>query len=65
MEKQNRYREIDRQVKKVREIYSGIGQPLPADVIIDLYLHLGKVQEAVRAENRSKVPKKRKKVLDA
>lgn len=65
MEKQNRYRETDRQVKRVREIYSRIGQPLPADIIVDLYLHLGAIREAVLENGCSEMRKKSKRKLDA
>jgi hypothetical protein len=42
MEKQrkNSYARITKQVEEMRSLYSKIGQPLPADVILDLYRHL-------------------------
>ena len=38
----NRYVAVTQQINSVRKLYSGIGQPLPADIIIDLHHHLGK-----------------------
>ena len=38
----NRYVAVTQQIDSVRRIYSGIGQPLPVDIIIDLHHHLGK-----------------------
>ena len=43
----NRYERVAAQVKRVRELYSQIGEPLPADTIIDLYRCLGPALEAV------------------
>lgn len=34
------YATIERQIDGVRKIYSQIGQPLPADIIIELYRQL-------------------------
>lgn len=38
---------VQEQVAAVRKLYSKIGEPLPADIIIDLYTHLGKILSAV------------------
>ena len=65
MEKKNQYLEIARQVNRVREIYSDIGQPLSADVIADLYRCLGRVQEAARAEENAAKPKTRNRAMQA
>lgn len=46
-QKTGRYARTARQVESVRKLYSRIGQPLPADIIIDLYRHLGSALEAV------------------
>jgi len=35
------YQETARKIENVRRIYSKIGEPLPADIIVDLYRHLG------------------------
>ncbi len=39
--------QVSEQVKRVRKMYSEIGEPLPAELIIDLYQHLGKALEVV------------------
>ena len=54
MEKQrkNSFEQVSRQVERVRKIYSGIGEPLPVDVIIDLYRHLGTALEPAQADAR-------------
>ena len=44
-QKTDRYARTSLQVEHVRKLYSQIGEPLPADVIIDLYWHLGKAME--------------------
>lgn len=48
MEKQrkNRYAHTAKQVEEMRRLYSRIGEPLPAEIIIDLYRHLGAALEA-------------------
>ena len=50
----NRYVAVTRQVDSMRRLYSNIGQPLPADVIIDLHHHLGKA--LALAEQTKPVP---------
>ena len=44
-QKTDRYARTSRQVEHVRKLYSRIGEPLPADVIIDLYRHLDRAME--------------------
>ena len=44
-QKTDRYARTSHQVEHVRKIYSQIGEPLPADVIIELYRHLGRAME--------------------
>ena len=44
-QKTDRYARTSLQVEHVRRLYSQIGEPLPADVIIELYRHLGKAME--------------------
>ncbi len=39
--------QVSEQVKRVRKMYSEIGEPLPAELIVDLYQHLGKALEVV------------------
>ena len=51
----NRYVAVTQQIDRVRRIYSQIGQPLPAEIIIDLYRHLG----AVMDQNQKTESKKR------
>ena len=53
----NRYVAVTCQVDSMRRLYSQIGQPLPADVIIDLHRHLGKALEAV--EQNKALPKRK------
>lgn len=44
-QRKNSYAHTSAQVDRARRIYSQIGEPLPADVIIDLHLHLGRALE--------------------
>lgn len=37
------YRMVSRRVARVREIYSRIGVPLSAEIITDLYRHMGRL----------------------
>lgn len=53
-EDQNRYERVAAQVDRVRALYSRIGEPLPADTIIDLYRSIGPALEAVGERERSK-----------
>lgn len=57
-QKIDRYARTVRQVDSVRRIYSRIGEPLPADILIDLHHHLGKAlelsDEARRAPQRKR-----------
>ena len=46
---QTGFAETRERVDRVRKIYSQIGEPLSADIIIDLYQHLGKVMDAETA----------------
>lgn len=52
------YAQVSQQVKRMRELYNQMGQPLPAEWVIDLYQHLGKALEGAqtpapqRAEKR-------------
>ena len=57
-EQKNQYEQIAAQVNRVRQIYSRIGEPLPVDVIIDLYRHLA---PALEAGADRKVRRKRRK----
>lgn len=60
MEKQrkNHYARASDQAMRMRKLYSQIGEPLPVDVIIDLYRHLDKALEfANESEN---MPRSRK-----
>jgi len=64
MEKQrnNRYAHVSQQVDKMRRIYSQIGEPLPVDVMMDLYQHLGGALELCRREKMFPQPFKKKKI---
>ena len=42
------YEQVAAQVSRVRKIYSRIGEPLPADIIIDLHRHLAPALETVQ-----------------
>jgi len=57
---ENRYVAVTRQIDSVRKLYSRIGQPLPADIIIDLHHYLGKAMELCR--ERGKPAKKAGKI---
>ena len=48
MEKQrkNSYQQVSERVERVRRIYSRIGEPLPVEIIIELYRHLGNMPQA-------------------
>ena len=47
-----KYEQIRRQIENTRNIYSQIGEPLSADVIIDLYQHLGKALSMAQPESQ-------------
>lgn len=66
MEKQrkNTYVQVSRQVDQVRRIYSGIGEPLGVDIIIDLHHHLGKALE-IGANCKTPAKRSAKRRLDA
>ena len=65
MEKQrnNRYAHVSQQVDKMRRIYSQIGEPLPVDVMMDLYQHLGGALELWREKMFPQPFKKKKKAF--
>lgn len=44
---------VAEQVRRVCELYSQLGEPLPADTIIDLHRHLALALEAVAPEKKS------------
>ncbi len=48
------YQEISARVERVRQIYSRIGEPLPAEIIIDLCRHLGKIPMEMPANKAKK-----------
>ena len=60
-EQEKQYERVAAQVKRVRRLYSQIGEPLPVDIIIDLHQHLATALEAVAAPEKKR-PKRR---LDA
>ena len=51
-EQRQQYERVAEQVNRVRRLYSRIGEPLPADVIIDLYRHLAPALEAVQSRGK-------------
>ena len=61
-QKTDRYARVSHQVDRVRKLYSQIGEPLPADVIIELYQHLDRALEL--AERPQPKPANKRK-LDA
>ena len=54
MQKEQRilYDRVAAQVNRIRKLYSRIGEPLPADVIIDLHRHLAPVLEEAAVKKR-------------
>lgn len=42
----NTQAQVTEQVRRMRRLYSEIGEPLPAELLIDLHLHLGEALEA-------------------
>lgn len=44
-QRQNSYQQVSERVERVRKIYSRIGEPLPVEIIMDLYIHLGKMPQ--------------------
>ena len=57
MQKKQRsqYERVAAQVGRVRKLYSQIGEPLPADIIIDLHRHLAPaLEEAAPRKRRGK-----------
>lgn len=55
--KQINYQETTRRVENLRRIYSQIGEPLPVDIIIDLYQHLGPALALLKTPERARKPK--------
>lgn len=43
-----------KQVERIRKLYSQIGEPLPADIIIDLHIHLALPLAAVRSDEEAR-----------
>ena len=48
------YERVTKQVNRIRRLYSRIGEPLPADIIIDLHLHLAPILEEVKKSPKRK-----------
>ena len=44
-QRQNSYQQVSERVERVRKIYSRIGEPLPVEIIMDLYIHLSKMPQ--------------------
>ena len=51
-EPREQYNRVTAQVKRIRGLYSRIGEPLPADIIIDLHRHLAPALEAAAKQKR-------------
>ena len=48
----NQYERVAAQVGRIRRLYSQIGEPLPADIIIDLHRHLAPALEEAAAPQK-------------
>lgn len=59
-QRKNRYADVSRQAARMRALYSQIGEPLPADVLIDLYRHLGKALDCAGEGAMASLPPKGK-----
>ena len=57
-QKENHCAETSRQVERMRQLYSKIGEPLPVNVIIDLHRHLSDALELKKGERSSQCEKK-------
>ena len=57
-EQEYHYERVAAQVGRIRRLYSRIGEPLPADIIIDLHRHLAPALE--EASNRKRRARRRK-----
>lgn len=66
MEKRGKdqYARVSAQITRTRKLYSQVGEPLPADVIIDLYQHLGTALSALD-ERETSLRRVRRKRADA
>lgn len=49
----DQYAHVSAQIARTRKLYSQIGEPLPADVIIDLHQHLGTALSALNERDAS------------
>lgn len=57
--KNNIYNRISYRVNCIRRLYSEIGEPLDANIIIDLYCHLGGALQLFKKEKTPNSFKKR------
>lgn len=46
--RKNRCAQVEMQVRRMRRLYSQMGEPLPVDVIIDLHRSLGAAMDLLR-----------------
>ena len=51
-EREYSYERVAAQVMRIRRLYSHLGEPLPADIIIDLHRHLAPALEEVSMRKR-------------
>ena len=51
-EARSQYDRVAEQVNRIRKLYSRIGEPLPADIIIDLHRHLAPALEEAAAPRK-------------
>ena len=55
-QRQSSYQQVSERVERVRRIYSSIGEPLPVEIIMDLYLHLGNLPETEERPVKNRKP---------
>ena len=51
-EREYSYEHVAARVMRIRRLYSRLGEPLPADIIIDLHRHLAPALEEVSTRKR-------------
>lgn len=54
------YKGLEERVSRVRKLYTQIGEPLSADVVIEMYHYLEKALEFANGEENRRMVKKRR-----
>lgn len=54
------YKGLEQRVSRVRKLYAQIGEPLSADVVIEMYRYLEKALEFADGEENPRVVKERR-----